>query len=171
MAIYNADVATYRQTVLTAFQQVEDYLAQTRILSQQIQQQRAAVASAQHSLDLEMGRYETGIDPYINVVTLQNTVFEQPADPDQSADRADDRRGAAGGSLRRWLGYLAAAHAVASNRCTQQGGYEDSAVSRWASKSRPVLPDPRGNRIVIGRVRSRVDPGPLLELLEQAARR
>ncbi len=75
VAIYNADVASYRQTVLTAFQQVEDYLAQTRILSQQIQQQRAAVASAQASLDLEMGRYETGIDPYIDVVTLQNTVF------------------------------------------------------------------------------------------------
>ncbi len=75
VAIYNADVATYRQTVLTAFQQVEDYLAQTRILSQQIQQQRAAVASAQTSLDLEMSRYQTGIDPYIDVVTLQNTVF------------------------------------------------------------------------------------------------
>ena len=75
VSVYNADVASYRQTVLTAFQQVEDYLAQTRILSQQIQQQRAAVASAQQSLDLEMGRYETGIDPYINVVTLQNTVF------------------------------------------------------------------------------------------------
>jgi NodT family efflux transporter outer membrane factor (OMF) lipoprotein len=75
VAVYNADVASYRQTVLTAFQQVEDYLAETRILSQQIQQQRAAVASAQQSLDLEMGRYETGIDPYINVVTLQNTVF------------------------------------------------------------------------------------------------
>jgi NodT family efflux transporter outer membrane factor (OMF) lipoprotein len=75
VAIYNADVATYQQTVLTAFQQVEDYLAQTRILSQQIQQQRAAVGSAQTSLDLEMGRYQTGIDPYIDVVTLQNTVF------------------------------------------------------------------------------------------------
>jgi NodT family efflux transporter outer membrane factor (OMF) lipoprotein len=75
VAIYNADVATYRQTVLTAFQQVEDYLAQTRILSQQIQQERRAVASAQASLDLEMGRYQTGIDPYIDVVTLQNTLF------------------------------------------------------------------------------------------------
>jgi NodT family efflux transporter outer membrane factor (OMF) lipoprotein len=75
VAVYNADVASYRQTVLTAFQQVEDELAQTRILSQQIQQQRAAVASSQAALDLEMGRYETGIDPYINVVTLQNTVF------------------------------------------------------------------------------------------------
>ncbi len=75
VAIYNADTFSYRQTVLTAFQQVEDYLAQTRILSQQIQQQRAAVDSAQTALNLEMGRYETGIDPYIDVVTLQNTVF------------------------------------------------------------------------------------------------
>ncbi len=75
VAIYNADVASYRQTVLTAFQQVEDYLAETRILSQQIQQQRLAVDSAQNALNLEMGRYQTGIDPYINVVTLQNTLF------------------------------------------------------------------------------------------------
>ncbi len=75
VAIYNADVASYRQTVLTAFQQVEDYLAQTRILSQQIQQQRGAVESSQTALNLEMGRYQTGIDPYIDVVTLQNTVL------------------------------------------------------------------------------------------------
>ena len=75
VAIYNADVASYRQTVLTAFQQVEDYLAETRILSQQIQQQRLAVDAAQTSLNLEMSRYQTGIDPYIDVVTLQNTLF------------------------------------------------------------------------------------------------
>jgi NodT family efflux transporter outer membrane factor (OMF) lipoprotein len=75
IAIYNADEASYRQTVLTAFQQVEDFLSQTRILSQQIEQQRLALASAQSSLKLEMGRYETGVDPYIDVVTLQNTVL------------------------------------------------------------------------------------------------
>ena len=75
IATYNADVASYRQTVLTAFQQVEDYLAQTRILSKQIQQQRGAVDSAQTALNLEMGRYQTGIDPYIDVVTLQATVL------------------------------------------------------------------------------------------------
>jgi NodT family efflux transporter outer membrane factor (OMF) lipoprotein len=75
VAIYNADVATYRQTVLTAFQQVEDYLAQTRILSGQIVQQQAAYESAQKSLNLETARYETGIDPYLDVVTLQNTVL------------------------------------------------------------------------------------------------
>ena len=74
-AIYNADVATYRQTVLTAFQQVEDYLSGTRIYSQQLLSQQAAVKSAQTLLDLEVGRYETGIDPYIDVVTAQTTLL------------------------------------------------------------------------------------------------
>jgi NodT family efflux transporter outer membrane factor (OMF) lipoprotein len=72
---YNADVASYRQTVLTAFQQVEDYLASVRIVSQQVQQQQAAAASAQRFVDLETTRYQTGIDPYIDVVTAQNTLL------------------------------------------------------------------------------------------------
>jgi len=75
IAIYNADLASYRQSVLTAFQQVEDYLAEVRILSQQIQRQQEAVASAQASLKLEQVRYETGIDPYIDVVTAQTALF------------------------------------------------------------------------------------------------
>lgn len=74
-AIYNADVASYRQTVLTAFQQVEDYLSTVRILSQQIQQQQLAARSAQRFVDLETARYQTGIDPYINVVTAQATLL------------------------------------------------------------------------------------------------
>jgi NodT family efflux transporter outer membrane factor (OMF) lipoprotein len=74
-ATYNADVATYRQTVLTAFQQVEDYLAATRILSQQVIKQREAVDAQQTFLNLEMGRYETGIDPYIDVMTAQTTLL------------------------------------------------------------------------------------------------
>jgi NodT family efflux transporter outer membrane factor (OMF) lipoprotein len=75
VAIYNADLANYRQTVLTAFEQVENYLAEVRILSQQIQQQQQAVASDQAALDLEMARYQTGLDPYIDVVTLQTTLL------------------------------------------------------------------------------------------------
>jgi NodT family efflux transporter outer membrane factor (OMF) lipoprotein len=75
IATYNADVASYRQTVLTAFQQVEDGLSSVRILSTQIQQQQAAAESAQQYVDLEMGRYETGIDPYVNVVTAQTTLL------------------------------------------------------------------------------------------------
>ncbi len=73
--VYNADVASYRQTVLTAFQQVEDFLAAERILSQQLKQQEAAAASAQKFVDLETIRYQMGIDPYINVVTAQTTLL------------------------------------------------------------------------------------------------
>jgi NodT family efflux transporter outer membrane factor (OMF) lipoprotein len=74
-AAYNGDVATYRQTVLTAFQQVEDYLAATRILSEQAIREKEAVDAAQKFLDLETGRYETGVDPYINVMTAQTTLL------------------------------------------------------------------------------------------------
>ncbi|QNI34823.1 efflux transporter outer membrane subunit [Alloacidobacterium dinghuense] len=74
-ATYNADVAIYRQTTLTAFQQVEDYLAATRILSQQIIKQHEAVDAAQTTLDLETERFRTGIDPYIDVTTAQVTLL------------------------------------------------------------------------------------------------
>ena len=75
IAIYNADVAGYRQTVLTAFQQVEDELAAERILSEETEKQKQAVGSAQQFFDLEFDRYQTGIDPYIDVLTAQNTLL------------------------------------------------------------------------------------------------
>jgi NodT family efflux transporter outer membrane factor (OMF) lipoprotein len=75
IATYNAAVAGYRQTVLTAFQQVEDFLAAVRILSQQIVKQQQAVNSAETALKLQLGRYETGIDPYLNVVIAQTTLL------------------------------------------------------------------------------------------------
>lgn len=75
-AIYNGDVATYRQTVLNAFQQVEDYLAATRILSQQILKQQEAVDSAKEYLQLETTRYQTGIDPYLDVMVAQTTLLQ-----------------------------------------------------------------------------------------------
>ncbi len=74
-ATYNADLATYRQTSLTAFQQVEDALAETRLYSQQILRQEEATKSSQQYLDMEMQRYNTGVDPYIDVVTAQTTVL------------------------------------------------------------------------------------------------
>jgi NodT family efflux transporter outer membrane factor (OMF) lipoprotein len=74
-ATYNADLAAYRQNVLTAFQQVEDYLAQVRILSNQLIIQRDAVKTAQQYVKLEMGRYQTGIDPYVDVVTAETTLL------------------------------------------------------------------------------------------------
>jgi NodT family efflux transporter outer membrane factor (OMF) lipoprotein len=75
VATYNADLASYRQTVLAAFQQVEDSLAEVRILSKQIQQEQQAVDSAQTFLKLEQARYETGVDPYIDVLIAQTTVL------------------------------------------------------------------------------------------------
>jgi NodT family efflux transporter outer membrane factor (OMF) lipoprotein len=75
IATYNADLAAYRQSVLTAFEQVEDYLAAVRILSQQILHQQQAVNSAQTFLKLEKDRYSNGIDPYIDVVTAQTTLL------------------------------------------------------------------------------------------------
>jgi NodT family efflux transporter outer membrane factor (OMF) lipoprotein len=74
-AQFNADVAAYRQTTLTAFQQVEDYIATVRVLSQQIERERAAVAAAQRFLDIATSRYQTGIDPYLNVITAQTTLL------------------------------------------------------------------------------------------------
>lgn len=74
-ATYDEDVANYRQSVLTAFQQVEDELASLRILTAQIQQQDAAVESAQHALDLATTRYKLGIDPYLNVITAETTLL------------------------------------------------------------------------------------------------
>ena len=75
IATYNADVAAYQQVVLTAFQQVEDYLADTRIYSQQIAKQRQATASAQTYVNLALDRYKTGLDPYLNVITAENTLL------------------------------------------------------------------------------------------------
>lgn len=75
VATYNADLASYRQTVLTAFQQVEDNLASVRILSHEVSQQNRAVQSAATSVHLELGRYQTGIDPYVDVVIAQTTLL------------------------------------------------------------------------------------------------
>ena len=75
IATYNADVASYRQTVLTAFQQVEDNLSAVRILSKEIQQQQQAVQSAQRYLELAQARYETGVDQYLTVLVAQTTLL------------------------------------------------------------------------------------------------
>jgi NodT family efflux transporter outer membrane factor (OMF) lipoprotein len=73
-AQYDQIVANYRQTVLTAFQQVEDNLALLRILSVEIQYQATAVKSAERSLVLAKDRYKLGIDPYLNVLIAQTAL-------------------------------------------------------------------------------------------------
>jgi NodT family efflux transporter outer membrane factor (OMF) lipoprotein len=74
-AQYESQVATYRQTVLSAFQNVEDNLAALRLLSQEIQQQDATVAAAQRYLDLANDRYKLGIDSYLNVTAAQTILL------------------------------------------------------------------------------------------------
>ena len=69
-ANYDAAVATYRQTSLTAFQEVEDNVAALRILENETQQQQA-VASSQESLQLFTNRYKGGVDIYLQVITAQ----------------------------------------------------------------------------------------------------
>jgi NodT family efflux transporter outer membrane factor (OMF) lipoprotein len=68
---YDATVANYRQTTLTAFQQVEDNLAALRILDREAQQQHEATKSAQDSLEIFTNRYIGGADPYLQVLTAQ----------------------------------------------------------------------------------------------------
>jgi NodT family efflux transporter outer membrane factor (OMF) lipoprotein len=70
-ANYDAAVATYRQTALTAFQEVEDNVAALRILEDETQQQQQAVASSQESLQLFTNRYRGGVDTYLQVITAQ----------------------------------------------------------------------------------------------------
>jgi NodT family efflux transporter outer membrane factor (OMF) lipoprotein len=74
-AQYDATVAGYRQTVLAAFQQIEDNLAALRILSVEIQYQDAAVKAADKTLALAMDRYRLGIDPYLNVIAAQTALL------------------------------------------------------------------------------------------------
>jgi NodT family efflux transporter outer membrane factor (OMF) lipoprotein len=70
-ASYDATVAAYRQTVLAAFQEVEDDLASLRYLAEEAGQEQEAVVAAEQSLTLEMARYIAGTDSYLNVITTQ----------------------------------------------------------------------------------------------------
>ena len=71
-AQYDSQVATYRQTVLAAFQGVEDQLSSLRILSEELNQQHEAAASAQHTVELSIVRFRNGVDSYVNVITAEN---------------------------------------------------------------------------------------------------
>lgn len=74
-AEYDQTVANYRQTALTAFQQVEDNLAALRVLQTEAAQQHAATASAERSLQLFNDRYEGGVDTYLQVITWQTAAL------------------------------------------------------------------------------------------------
>jgi NodT family efflux transporter outer membrane factor (OMF) lipoprotein len=74
-AVYDQQVAAYRQTVLAAFQDVEDNFASQRILAQEIVVQRQAVNSARQALAIVINEYKAGTVGYVNVLTAQTTAF------------------------------------------------------------------------------------------------
>jgi NodT family efflux transporter outer membrane factor (OMF) lipoprotein len=75
VAAYDASVAAYRQTVLAAFQQVEDNLAALRILEEEADVQGEALKSAEQSLALALNQYKAGTVSYLNVVVAQATAL------------------------------------------------------------------------------------------------
>jgi len=72
---YDQALADYRQTILTAFQEVEDNLVALRILSDEAKTQEGAVAAAEHSLDLSNNRYKGGVASYLEVTTAQSAAL------------------------------------------------------------------------------------------------
>jgi NodT family efflux transporter outer membrane factor (OMF) lipoprotein len=74
-AAYDAEVAAYRQTVLTGFQEVEDNLAALRILEQEAALQDEVVQSARHALELTENQYRAGVVGYLNVIAAQQVLF------------------------------------------------------------------------------------------------
>jgi NodT family efflux transporter outer membrane factor (OMF) lipoprotein len=75
-ATYEAAVATYRQTVLTAFQQVEDQLSSLRILEQEQATEAEARRAAQDAVDIALAQYRAGTADYLAVIVLQATLLQ-----------------------------------------------------------------------------------------------
>jgi NodT family efflux transporter outer membrane factor (OMF) lipoprotein len=75
LAAYDFQVASYRENVLSGFQQVEDNLAAVRILENEAKVQDEAVVAAQRSLELSVKRYKGGVTSYLEVITAQNAAL------------------------------------------------------------------------------------------------
>ena len=112
-AAYDQTVATYRQTVLAAFAEVEDNLAALRVLEEEAKLQDAAVASAERSLTLSTNRYKGGV-----------------VDVPGGADRAEHRAGGPANSNR----HIAAA--AVGNGVASEGG---RGRLGWAGKARRLV--------------------------------
>ena len=100
IAAYDAAVATYRQTVLGGFQEVEDNLAALRILEQEAAVQQTALQSARLAVELAINQYRAGLINYINVVLLQAAALNA----ERNAVELDGRRLAASATLIKALG-------------------------------------------------------------------
>ncbi|MGA7382560.1 MAG: efflux transporter outer membrane subunit [Terriglobales bacterium] len=87
-AAYDQTVASYQQNVLVAYQEVEDNLAALRLLEQEASTDAAAVAAAEHSLDLSKNRYTGGVTTYLEVITAQTLALAD----ERSAVQVSGRR-------------------------------------------------------------------------------
>jgi NodT family efflux transporter outer membrane factor (OMF) lipoprotein len=100
VASYDASVAAYRQSVLTAFQDVEDELAALRLLGEEAKDQDDAVAAAERALSLAQTRYQGGVTSYLEVIIAEAAALNN----ERSAAALRGRRMAAGVGLVRALG-------------------------------------------------------------------
>ena len=94
-AAYDAAVASYRQTVLTGFQEVEDNLAALRILEHEADAQTQAVELADQSLAVMINQYRAGTVAYLNVITAQTILLSNKIAALNILGRRMIRRGAA----------------------------------------------------------------------------
>ncbi len=74
-AVYDESVATYRESVLEAFQQVEDGLSGLTMLDQALKTQQTAVEDSRRALDIANSRYVGGVTTYLDVITAQSTLL------------------------------------------------------------------------------------------------
>ena len=100
IAAYDAAVASYRQTVLTAFREVEDALSTMRILADEASVQQQALAAARQSLELTTNQYKAGLVGLLNVVVVQAQAFSE----ERNAIELQGRRYAATVDLIKALG-------------------------------------------------------------------
>lgn len=75
VAAYDATVASYKQTVLTGFKEVEDQLVALRLLEEEAREQQAAIKFARESVQQTLNRYKAGTVDYLSVVTVQTTAL------------------------------------------------------------------------------------------------
>jgi multidrug efflux system outer membrane protein len=99
-AAYDAAVASYRQTVLSAFQDVEDQLAAQQLLAQQTEKENLALHSARRTVDISMTKYKGGVITYLDVVVAQSAALSL----EQTVVQLNAQRLAASVSLIKALG-------------------------------------------------------------------
>lgn len=139
IAVYDASVAAYRQTVLTGFQEVEDNLAALRILEEEAQVHGEAVTAARQAVELVLNQYKAGTVSYLNVVTAQATLLAN----ERTAVDILNRRLAASVLLIRALGggWSAAELPSAEDLNRRTGGARPASTTSPA----PAVPSPSGN--------------------------